>query len=163
MAVVNKWVNSDVEAGKKGNPANVMPGKLFGFACTFEVAAADDDGSVFKLAKLGANMVPLKLELNCDAITGFTSADLGLYKENGGEADKNIFMAAHDINAGAAIGSEIDGLHDMGVDKIGLKLYELLGLTDATRAEDSYVLALTANTIGSAAGTVSVRGLFIQG
>ena len=118
---------------------------------------------MFKLAKLGANMVPLELWLNCDAITGFTSADLGLYKEDGTEADKNVFMAAHDINAGAAIGSEVDGLHDMGVDKIGKKLYELLGLTVATRSQDSYVLALTANTIGSAAGTISIRGSFIQG
>lgn len=163
MAVENKWVDTAVEAGKKGNPGNVMPGRVFAFACTFEVAAADDDGSVFKLAKVGANMIPYELMLNCDAITGFTSADLGLYKENGVEADKNIFMSAHDINAGAAIGSEIDGLHDLGVDNIGKKVYELLGLTDATRAEDSYVLALTANTIGSAAGTISVRGLFIQG
>jgi hypothetical protein len=44
MAVENKWINSDVEAGKKGNPANIMPGQVFAFACTFEVAAADDDG-----------------------------------------------------------------------------------------------------------------------
>ena len=163
MAVQNKWVDANVAAGDKGNPANIMPGRVFAFAATFEVAAADDDGSVYKIAQVGANMVPLKLELNCDAITGFTSADLGLYKLDGTEADKNIFMAAHDINAGAAMGSEIDGLHDLPVEKIGLCLYELLGLTVATRTQDNYVLALTANTIGSAAGTISLRGLFIQG
>lgn len=162
MAVVNKWVNADVEAGKKGNPALIMPGQVFGFACTFEVAAADDDGSIFKLGKVGANMIPLQLLLNCDAITGFTSADLGFYRENGDAADVNVLMAAHDINAGAAIGSEIDGLHDMGIENIGKKVYELLGKTLATK-DDAYVLALTANTIGTAAGTISVRGLFLQG
>ena len=163
MAVENKWVNSDVEAGKKGNPANVMPGKIFGFACTFEVAAADDDGSIYKLAKVGANLIPLRIDINADALTGFNDADLGFYKENGVEADKDILADGMDISGGKAIGSEQNGLVSLGVDNIGKKVYELLGLTDATRAEDSYVLALTANTAGSGAGTVSVRGLFIQG
>jgi hypothetical protein len=163
MAVENKWVNADVEAGKKGNPALIMPGQVFGFACTFEVVAADDDGSVFKLAKLGANMIPVSLTWNSDAITGFTSADLGLYKEDGTEADKNLFMAAHDVNGGFARGSELNGLHDLAIENIGKKLYELLGLTVATRSQDAYILAMTANTIGSGAGTVSITGTFLQG
>ena len=163
MAVENKWVDTSVEAGKKGNPANVMPGKVFAFACTFEVAAADDDGSIYKLAKVGANMIPLDIKINADALTGFNDADLGFYKENGVEADKDILCDGMDISAGKALGSEQNGLASLAIDKIGSKVYELLGLTDATRAEDSYVLALTANTAGSGAGTVSVRGLFIQG
>ena len=163
MAVENKWVNADVEDGKKGNPALVMPGQIFGFACTFEVAAADDDGSVYKLAKVGANMIPLFLWLNCDAIAGATDYEMGFYKENGDAADIDVLMGSEDINAGAAIGSEVDCLQDMGVANIGKKVYELLGLTVATRSEDSYVLALTANTVGTAAGTISVRGAFIQG
>lgn len=163
MAVVNKWVNADVEAGKKGNPGLVMPGQIFGFACTFEVEAADNDGSIYKLAKVGANMIPLQIYLNCDAITGATDYELGFYKEDGTAADIDVLMGSEDIHAGAAIGSEIDCLQDLGVENIGKKVYELLGLTVATRSEDSYILALTANTVGTAAGTISVRGLFIQG
>ena len=163
MAVENKWIDTAVEAGKKGNPGNVMPGQIFGFACTFEVAAADDDGSIYKLAKVGANMIPLDIKINCDVITGSSVWDLGFYKENGVEADKDILMSNADLSGGKALGSEQNGLASLGVDNIGKKVYELLGLTDATRSEDSYVLALTADTVGSAAGTVSVRGLFIQG
>lgn len=162
MAVENKWVNADVEAGKKGNPALVMPGQVFGFTCTFEVAAADDDGSVYKLAHVGANMIPVQLYLNCDAIAGATDYEMGFYDEAGNAVDIDVLMGSEDIHAGAAIGSEIDCLQDMGVDKIGKKVYELLGKTLTTK-ENAYVLALTANTVGTAAGTISVRGLFIQG
>ena len=163
MAVENKWVNSDVEAGKKANPGLVMPGQIFGFACTFEVAAADDDGSVYKLAKVGANMIPLQIWINCDSIAGSTVWDLGFYKEDGSEADKDILMSNIDLNAGKAMGSEQNGLVTLPIDKVGSKVYELLGLTVATRSQDAYVLALTGDTVGSAAGTISVRGLFIQG
>jgi hypothetical protein len=107
-------------------------------------------------------MVPVYIDINCDSLAGCTSVDLGFYKENGVVADKDVLMVAHDINAGAAIGSEIDGLHDMGVENIGKQVYELLGKTVDTR-ENAYLLALTLNTAGSAAGTIAVRGLFIQG
>lgn len=162
MAVENKWVDSNVAAGKKGNPGIIGPGQVFSMAQTFEIAAADDDGSVYKLGIVGANMIPLKVEWNSDAIAGFTSADIGFYTEAGVAVDKDILMAAHDVNAGAAMGSEIDGMHDLPIDKIGKKVYELLGKTLTTK-ENAYVLAVTANTVGSAAGTVSIRATFIQG
>jgi hypothetical protein len=162
MTATIKWINDDVAAGKKAAVSKVMPGKTYSFAATFEKAAADGDGSVFYLASVGAKMVPYEIMLNCDSLAGCTSVDLGFYKENGVVADKDVLMAAHDINAGAALGSEIDGLHDMGVDKIGKQVYELLDKTVDTR-ENAYLLALTLNTAGSAAGTISVRGLFIQG
>ncbi len=162
MAVENKWVDANVAAGKKGNPGIIGPGQVFSLAQTFEVAAADDDGSVYKLGIVGANMIPLKVEWNNDAIAGATSYDLGFYSEAGVAVDKDILMAAHDINAGAAMGSEIDGMHDLPIDKIGKKVYELLGKTLTTK-ENAYVLAVTANTVGTAAGTISVRASFIQG
>jgi len=161
MTATIKWINEEVEAGKKTSVAKVMPGRVFAFACTWEKATGDGDGTIYKLAKVGAKLIPYELLLNCDSLAGATSADFGFYKENGDAADKDILMAAHDINAGAAIGSEINGLHDMGVENIGKQVFELLGKTADTR-EDSYVLALTLNTAGSAAGTISVRGLFIQ-
>lgn len=160
--MASKWINTAVEAGKLGNPANIMPGKLFGFACTFEVAAADADGDIYKVAQLPANLVPLKMEINNDAITAGTSYDLGLYKENGVVADKDVFVAAADLSSAHAAGSELNGLSAVAIDKIGKKLWELLGLTVNTK-EENYILAFTANTVGTAAGTISLRGLFIQG
>ena len=162
MAVEKKWISANIVAGKKENSGLIMPGQVFAFANTFEVAAADDDGSVYFVGNINANMIPLKLDWNSDAIAGATSYDLGFYTEAGVAVDKDILMAQHDVNAGAAMGSEIDGLHDLPIDKIGKRVYELLGKTKATK-EDSYILAVTANTVGTAAGTISLRGLFIQG
>jgi hypothetical protein len=163
MAIENKWVDASVADGKLGNAANVMPGRLMGFAETFEVAAADDDGSIYKLAKLGANLIPFQLKLNCDAIAGAVSYDLGLYTEEGDAKDQDCFVAALDIHAGAAIGTEVECLAAIGVENIGSKkVYEYAGDTEATKQE-AYVLAITANTVGTAAGTISVRGLFLQG
>ena len=162
MAVEKKWISANIVAGKKENSGLIMPGQVFAFANTFEVAAADDDGSVYFVGNINANMIPLKLDWNSDAITGATSYDVGFYTEAGVAVDKDILMAQHDVNAGAAMGSEINAMHDLPIDKIGKRVYELLGKTLATK-EDSYLLAVTANTVGTAAGTISLRGLFIQG
>ncbi len=162
MAVKNEWVDALVEAGKKSSPSKIMPGNIFGFACTFEVEAADDNDSVYKLALVGGNMVPLSLSWNSDAIAGFTSADIGFYTEAGVAVDQDILMAQHDVNGGFARGSELNCLHDLAIDKIGLPVYEILGKTLTTK-ENAYVLAITAVAAPSAAGTVSIYGTFLQG
>lgn len=166
MAVENKWVNSLVEAGKKGNPGIISGGKILCIAGTFEVAAADDNGSIYKLAKLPANAIPLKCELNNDAITVGTDYDLGLYKENGVVADKDIFADGLDMSAAAAMSSEKNGLVNLGgadpLAAIGKKLWELLGLS-LPIDEGAYNLALTANVVGTSAGTISYRFYYILG
>ena len=172
MAVRNEYIDANVAAGKKGNAAKVSGGKLLCLEGTFEVAAADTDASIFKLGKLPANAIPAKAEIFNDALTAGTDWDLGLYKDRGGAndvvADVNIFLDAGDLSSGHAITAPLDGLTNLGgadpIAAVGKKLWELLGLTDTTQAaENSYVLALTANTIGSAAGTVSFRFWYILG
>ena len=162
MAVEKKWVISDVESGKKGSPGKLMPGQTYSFATTFEVAEADSDGSIYKLAMINSNMIPLEIEINCDAIAGATDYDLGFYDNEGNAVDADVLMDGADINAGKAIGSEQNGLASLAVENIGKKVWELCGKTVNTK-ENAYVLALTANTVGTAAGTISVRGEFVQG
>jgi hypothetical protein len=165
MAVRNEWVgDSAVESGKLGQSSKASGGKIVTVSGTFEIAAADDDASIFKLAKLPANAVPIKCDIYSDVITSSSSWDLGLYKEDGTVADVDIFMAAGDISGGKAITAPLNGLTNLGgadpVAAIGKKLWELLGLTVKTKQE-AYVLALTANTIGSIAGTVSYTFQYI--
>lgn len=163
MAVRNEWADADVQAGKKGNPANVSGSKKSGFVISFEIAAADSDASIIKLTKLPANAILTKLDLYCDALTGCTSVDAGLYKESGVVADVNIYAGAKDIAAGQALGSPENMMADVPLESLGLRAFELLGLTAATKTEQAYDLALTFNTIGSGAGTVTVVGEFIDG
>jgi hypothetical protein len=162
MAVENKWVSSLVEAGKKENPAKVFGGKALVLAGTFEVAAADDDGSIYRLAKLPANAIVTKIELNNDAIADATDYDLGLYKENGVVASADVFAGPLDMSAAAANGAEKNGLANVLIENLGKKVWELLGLSLETK-EEAYNLALTANLVGTADGTISYRVYYILG
>ena len=166
MAVENKWVDTDLEAGRKSAASKVAGGQVRELAITFEVAAADSDGSIYKLARIPANAVITKAELNCDAIAGSTDWDLGFYDDDEATAvDADILADGVDINAGAALGSEVNMLGNgstYGVDDIGKKVWEILGKTISNKKE-GYILALTANTVGSADGTVSLRLQYLEG
>jgi hypothetical protein len=163
MAATTGWKNADLAAGKIGQASKVSGGKLLCLAGVVAKAAADGDGSVIYLAKLPANAIPVKCELNNDALAGCTSVDLGLYKENGVVANKALLMSAVDINGGKAIGSEQSGLAAVAIADLGKKLYELLGLTAANKVEEAYLLALTLNTAGAAAGNIAYRFYYILG
>ena len=56
------------------------------------VAAADSDTSIYKIARLKSNLVPLQMKINNDAITSGSDYDLGLYKTNGDVLDKDCFV-----------------------------------------------------------------------
>ena len=167
MAVQDKYVNAIAEEGEKPFPAvNVNGANQIAMACTFEVAAADDDGSVYRLFKsLPASLVPVSIVINNDAIAAATDYDLGFYKpEKGVVIDKDSLVDGADINAGKAIGSELDGLLSLGIENIGKNIGEILNakLSNTTKY-DTVDLCLTANTVGTAAGTISVRAIFAQG
>lgn len=165
MAANNYWADSAVEAGKRGAAPVVSGGRIVTVCGTFEKAAGDGDGSVIKLFKLPANAIPIRGELNNDALAGCTDVDFGVYEEDGVTvADKDLFLDGADINAGKAIGSEQNLLANLGgadpVANIGKRLWELLGLTVKTKKE-GYIAALTLNTAGAAAGTISWRFSYI--
>ena len=168
MAVENKWVDTNVEAGKKGLPANIMPGKVFALAANFDIAAADTDASIYKVAQLNSNLVPLQIKINSDSSLGTSSISLGLYDEAGNAVDVDCFAAASDYTSGAAMGSELDGLTALPIEDIGKPLWKIASVVaaksyTAAKHPDSFVLAFTAPTTGGAEGTISIRGLFIQG
>lgn len=166
MAVQNKYVNSDVAAGKKVNSAFNEGQNRVTMVCTFEVAAADDDGSVYRLFKnVNPDLIPVAITIFNDAIAGATDYELGLYEplEVGGAAiDIDCLMGTEDINAGNPRSSAVDGLSAVAIENVQKKLYEIAGHTLATR-KLGYDIALTANTVGTAAGTISVIAEFIQG
>lgn len=162
MAVQNKWVNADVEAGKLSNPAQTKGATMFGFAITFEILAADSDDSIFKLVSLGANMIPYQILINCDALTSGDDWDLGLYDSKGVVINADLFADGLDLSSALVFGSGLDGLISLPISDAGKPIYILAGDTVISK-DESYILALTANTIGSAAGTITVRGLMIQG
>lgn len=169
LAVEDKYVNANTEAGKKATALESGGGNAVCLVGTEEIAAADDDGSVYRFFKaVPAEYVPLRLEVYNDAITAGTDYDIGLYEVkddngNGGAVvDKDKFADGLDMSSGAAKGSPKDGLSAIGIDEVAETLWELAGHTISTR-KPAYDIALTANTVGSAAGTISMVGWFAQG
>ncbi len=168
MAVENKYVDADLAAGKLGNPAQISGAEVQAMNFTFEVAVADDDLSVYRVAKsLNPALIPIKFEINNDAITAGTDYDLGLYEtitdgSTGPVIDREVFAAALDMSAAAVSGSEKNGLGAVAIEDLPNKLYEHAGHTVNTKKQ-GYDIAFTAVTVGSAVGTISGRFWFIQG
>lgn len=157
MAIENQYKLSTVIK------TQVNGGEVIAVAGNFETAAADDAGSKYRLCKVGANWVPIYIDINCDAIAGATDVDLGLYEllENGGAAkDADCFLNGEDISGGHALSSEQNGLEDIAVDAIGDQMYEFAGDSDASA--QAYDLVLTMNSEVSAAGTIAIRALFAK-
>lgn len=160
MAVEDKFVNSTVAAGKKGNPALISGQKTHVLVGTFEVAAADSNASVYRLGRLPANAIPVRAEIYADAAIDSTDADLGLYKPGVGGAvvDRDLFADGLNLNAGVAITAGANnGLTNLGgadpLASLGKKVWELLGLSSA--GAQGYDLAITLNVAGGAAGTIA--------
>lgn len=127
---------------------------------TLETAAADDDGSVYRFVRLPSNAVLHSIGIYNDAITSGTDYDLGLYRtaaDGGAVVDKDIFVDG--ASMATARVTALDGLfHTNDIANIEKKLYELVPLT--TDPQINYDLCLTANTVGSAAGTLTIKVLY---
>lgn len=151
MAVVDDYVNSNIASELPANSGHM--GGLVGMVQTFETAAADDNGSIYRLFRVPTNFRPLIARLNNDAITGFTDAELGVYKPGPGGAavDIDCLLGTLDISAGKADTNILTAIDNAN---LGKTLWELAGVSADPGGD--YDIALTANTVGSGAATVTV-------
>lgn len=167
MSVENKYVNADLVAGKKAAAALVHGAPLIVAIATFETAAANDDGSVFRLFKVNPHYIPVKIDISNDAITGGTDWDLGLYEalvdgQGGTVIDKDIFADGIDLSSAHLRSAALDGLVTVDAANSNKAIYQHAGHS-LSELKPSYDIALTANTIGSGVGTVTVVGYFAYG
>lgn len=168
MAVEDKYVDSDTEAGKLTAAAFVHADAGSYAVAIVEVAAADDNASIYRLFKnVPADLIPAKIEIACDAITAGTDWDLGLYESSVDGVDGIVIDADKladglDLSSAIAFAAALDGLEALDVDEAQKTIYELGGQTLDTK-KISYDIALTANVVGSAAGTITVKAWFVQG
>ncbi len=164
MAVQDKYVNANLVSGKHSKAIASVGTEQITMVQTVELAAADDDGSVYRFFKdVPSTYIPVNITVACDAITSGTDFDLGLYKVGVGGAvvDKDVLMDGQTLATaltratGAQLGLAAVDLADAA---------KSLGTLSAqTNVDPSYDIALTANTVGSAAGTVTIIATFVQG
>jgi len=167
MAVENKYVIDAKTEGDAYKQSTMFRGgeTVAIVSKSFTIAAADEDGSIYRVGKVHKNMVPVEIWITCSAITGASDYDCGLYKtlENGGTvADKDCFDDGTDVSGGKAIASPLNGMTDMGVANIGKEVWQLAGATTENDADLEYDLAITANTVGTGTGTMQVRAIFAK-
>lgn len=120
------------------------------------VAAADDDNSVFRLARLKSSAVILNVPVVNSAITGGTSYNLGFYQTaaNGGAIVGSGNQLATAVDMSAARAAPLDlRFEAAAVTTMGQRVWELLGLTEDPQRD--YDLCLTGATVGTAAGDIA--------
>jgi hypothetical protein len=137
--------------------------QIDGAVGTVEVAAADDNDSVYRLVRVSSSVRPHSLRLLSDAITAGTAFHVGLYNtlENGGtEVDADFFAASLDLSAGNTVPVEVLFANLYGVEDIEKRLWEALDLTADPFKE--YDICLTGATVGSGAGTISLIAEWVK-
>lgn len=150
------------------SPAHLVRGPLFEAVGTVEIAAADDNGSVYRMARLRSSDRVSQLTVFNDVIAGGSGFDLGLYRtadDGGAVVDADLFASTLDFTTAPTVpaaGSDVvfeSAATDIA--KIEKRLWELLGLSADPQVD--YDIAFTGNAVGSAAGTVSLRVRFTGG
>lgn len=160
MPVENKYVYSVTQAGKKGQALQTNGTTPVVMKAVVAIAAADDDGSIYRVfPDVPANAVPLMISINNTAVTGGTDYDLGFYRPNfGALVDRDNLMDG----ASMATARNMDVVNNVGLTTVAhANALQTVGqLSGETTPQASYDIALTANTVGTAAGTIVVTGVF---
>lgn len=135
--------------------------ELNGFCVVFEFAGAQVNGDVLRVVKdIPADAILFDADISCDALTGMTDVDFGIFtRELGAAKDADVFV---DGKTFATALRKFQAQAAMDIDKFGKKMWELAGDTEDNHPT-SYDLGLLLNTAGSASGTCVVRGSWIQG
>ena len=149
-------------------PKSVAPGykhksPLYISRDTAEVAADDDNGSVYRILRLPSNACIKELNLLNDAITAGTDFDIGVYQtaDNGGAVvDINLFGDAIDLSSERTL--PLNAMYEGGIDIINgdTRLWELLGLSADPHRE--YDICLTGVAVGTGAGSVGLECVWSQ-
>lgn len=166
MAVVNAFVTNNVEsqAADKCIAARLGGGIKRTVAFNFEVAAADDNASVYRIAKLPGTAIITSIRWASDAIAGLTDPSIGVFKplEVGGDAiDDDCLMASADLNAGVATLTE---KFAPAIANIGKDLLALAGVADADRHKYASVdVGIITDAGVTAAGTIAGFIDYIEG
>lgn len=153
------YIDSNVSAGSKTTAlAQLSADGKTGLA-TYEKTASDNDTSVLRFFKnVPVEMVLSEITVMCDAISGATNTDLGIYLPDGGAVlDKDLFMAGQTLASASKV---LDGMAAPDIAYRGKTIKDLYETTNSTTLDASVRcvdIALTGNTFGTNTGTITIR------
>lgn len=169
MAIVDVYANALYTAGiaQKMLPAiNATGCGLHFIRETVTVAATDNNTSKYRMFKnLDPSIRPQMILVANTTNTAGTSYDLGLYAggEFGAVVLVSVFAAAMDMSVAALLpipGVAKNGMAAVTLANYNKQLWEHAGVTDVKNRPGSYEMVLTANTVGTAGGTITVSMYF---
>ena len=113
------------------NSSAIAEGTRRGALATLEVAAADDDTSVYRFVRVHSSWRITSIRVYCDAITSGTSYDCGLYQTsaNGGAVvDSDAYASAVDLSSAITTGTQI-AFEARNISTIGQTVWQDAGLS----------------------------------
>lgn len=133
---------------------------------TVEIAAADDNGSVYRLGRVHSSWRISEMTLFNDAITSGAVFDVGLYRtaaDGGAVVDANAFADNISLTSASLTGVALmyEGGSVVGVEDVEQMVYQVAGET--TDPGYWYDVCLTGDTVGSGSGTVTLRIRYVTG
>lgn len=172
MAVVNtkstQVTNADADPVVFNDPLHTRA-PLYVQSATVEVAAADDNGSTYRMCRVHSSWSIKRIKVWHDAITGGSDYDLGVYdvaEAGGAVIDKDCYADASDMSvateSGPTNGGEFRFRDTASSDPslINQRVWEDAGLSaDPDKWMD---LVFTANTVGTAAGTITAEIFYTE-
>ncbi|MCK5602420.1 hypothetical protein KAR91_11135 [Candidatus Pacearchaeota archaeon] len=122
------------------------------------ITNGNTSASIFRIAEVPSNYIPVGGEITCSAITSLDDVDLGLYEnaENGGAViDVDALLDGGDVSSALVPGSGLSPISAVAIANQNAALYSLA--SDVSSERQPYVLALTTNATAGADGTIIVR------
>jgi hypothetical protein len=114
--------------------------------------------SIYRIAEVPSNYVPVAGDVTCAALTGLDDVDLGLYEnsENGGAViGVNALADALDFTSALNPGTAVNAISNVSLANQDAALYTLA--SDVSSERQTYTLALTINKDCAAGGDVVVK------
>lgn len=138
--------------------SRIHKGRLVEDIAIVEMAAADDNDSVYRMVRVNSNDRISSVEVASDAITGASDVNVGLYDiaANGGAVvNENLFGDAVDLSSAIAFTDVTYETTPTNKDKAEKMVWELLGLSSDPGKQ--YDVCLKAVAAASTAGTAALR------
>lgn len=156
MAVVDKFANADLEAGKKAKPALSSGAERKGAVSSVEVVSGDSNNSIYRMfGNLNREMIPTQLIISHDAFGTAGACNIGLYDSDTGLAvDEDCFSVGLSLVSAAR---EVDGMTAVAIEDLVKRFWEHAGDTLDTK-KNSYDLGIKVTNVGAnGAGTITAR------
>lgn len=138
------------------NPTTATQGNLRSSSATISVAAADSDGDIYHMLPVFSNWSIKAIWVYNDAITGGTSYDLGLYTTAATPVvvDVDAYGSAVDMSSARTTAPINAAFEARNITAVNQKVHQDGAVTTDPNAW--YWLSLTANTVGTAQGDITI-------